>query len=517
MATIIVGSEDPNGRVTHVPNQQFADVHNHVLYKQISVPSGDVWEVVEPFYIVLDDQIAGGGSGITALTGDVTGSGTGSVVTTLTNGAVTTIKITNNAVTYGKFQQVAASSLVGNPTGALANAQAITLDATLKFSGTTLAIDLAHANTWTATQTFTPAPVFSAITATNIMYAGVAGIASGSANLIWDNTNARISIGAGASPSATIHALHGTADQLWLSFSSTKHAKFNVDTNTYLSMQATRFNFSSGALVATPSLDFVVYIEAANGRFGVRTRLVSNSTAYSSDCVDAGAGIYRFGTANRNGVQKNSIAMSSAADGNDMIFATLTGVAGSEVFSEAMRIKCTTNQGRVGIGTGVTVSAQLEVISATEQLRIGFNTADYFKVTVDTAGIATFDAATDAGTLPGFSFAKKVLMTGARFQQAKGANVASANDLTLGTDGNSFTITGNTQINAIATANWQAGARFVLLLTGTPTLKHDTAGGAGTAKMKLASSLDFTPAAGDTRMEFWYDGTVFWELSRTIA
>ena len=65
--------------------------------------------------------------------GDVTGtaSGTTSLSPTLTIG--------NNAVTYAKFQQVAASSLVGNPTGVLANAQEITLGNGLAFSGTTLA------------------------------------------------------------------------------------------------------------------------------------------------------------------------------------------------------------------------------------------------------------------------------------------------------------------------------------------------------------------------------------------
>lgn len=56
-------------------------------------------------------------------------------VTITSAGAVT---IANNAVTYAKFQQVAASSLVGNPTGSLANAQGITLGATLAFSGTAL-------------------------------------------------------------------------------------------------------------------------------------------------------------------------------------------------------------------------------------------------------------------------------------------------------------------------------------------------------------------------------------------
>ncbi len=66
--------------------------------------------------------------GIAGLTGDVVATGPGSVTAT----------IQANVVTYSKFQQVAASSLVGNPTGALANAQDITLGATLAFSGTSL-------------------------------------------------------------------------------------------------------------------------------------------------------------------------------------------------------------------------------------------------------------------------------------------------------------------------------------------------------------------------------------------
>jgi hypothetical protein len=54
-----------------------------------------------------------------------------------------TLNINANAVTYAKFQQVAASSLVGNPTVSLANAQGITLGYGLKFVGTTLAFDSA--------------------------------------------------------------------------------------------------------------------------------------------------------------------------------------------------------------------------------------------------------------------------------------------------------------------------------------------------------------------------------------
>lgn len=64
-----------------------------------------------------------------AHTGDVTNSA-GSLALT----------IATNAVTYAKFQQVAAVSLVGNATGSLANATGLTLAAELGFSGSTVQI-----------------------------------------------------------------------------------------------------------------------------------------------------------------------------------------------------------------------------------------------------------------------------------------------------------------------------------------------------------------------------------------
>ena len=51
---------------------------------------------------------------------------------------ITTKFIANNAVTYAKFQQVAASSLIGNATGSTANVGAISIGATLVFSGSAL-------------------------------------------------------------------------------------------------------------------------------------------------------------------------------------------------------------------------------------------------------------------------------------------------------------------------------------------------------------------------------------------
>ena len=88
----------------------------------------------------------------------------------------------------------------------------------------------------------------------------------------------------------------------------------------------------------------------------------------------------------------------------------------------------------------------------------------------------------------------------------KGANIASAADLTLTT--NSHTITGTTTINAMTILPFIAGDHITLVFSGATTVKHNTAGGAGTAVFKLAGSVDFVTAA-DTVLGLYYDGTVF--------
>lgn len=112
--------------------------------------------------------------------------------------------------------------------------------------------------------------------------------------------------------------------------------------------------------------------------------------------------------------------------------------------------------------------------------------------------------------------AKKLFTVSGRVRRSKGADVASANDLTLGLDGNFFTITGTTQINGIATADWTAGSDVVIQFSGALTVKHNTAPGAGFAPLYLAGAVDFSATADDILLLI-YDGTIWREIARTAV
>jgi hypothetical protein len=98
----------------------------------------------------------------------------------------------------------------------------------------------------------------------------------------------------------------------------------------------------------------------------------------------------------------------------------------------------------------------------------------------------------------------------------KGADVASGTTVTLGTDGNSFDITGTTTIDYITTTNWAVGARVVLQFDGSVTVRHNIGSvPANTAAIFLAGAANFAATANDT-LSLWYDGTVWREIARTV-
>lgn len=105
------------------------------------------------------------------------------------------------------------------------------------------------------------------------------------------------------------------------------------------------------------------------------------------------------------------------------------------------------------------------------------------------------------------------LFTVDRLLSKKGVSIAAANTLTLGRDGSSFTITGNTQINVIKTDSYIPGSEVTLIFTGTPTIKHNTAG-AG-SPLLLSGGVDFT-VSNPTVLKIIYDGSFWQEISRSI-
>jgi hypothetical protein len=107
------------------------------------------------------------------------------------------------------------------------------------------------------------------------------------------------------------------------------------------------------------------------------------------------------------------------------------------------------------------------------------------------------------------------LLANVRLQTKEGANVASAGDLTLGTAGNFFTITGTTTINGIAIANWQSGAVIRLKFNGALTLTHNGAPSAGFGKLLLNGSANGSPTAGSV-YTFLFDGTNWNETSKMV-
>ena len=106
-----------------------------------------------------------------------------------------------------------------------------------------------------------------------------------------------------------------------------------------------------------------------------------------------------------------------------------------------------------------------------------------------------------------------------RMLQAQGADVASANNLVLGSDGNTFEITGTTQINLISNLTWQNGAQITLLFTSNPTVKHAQATATTNITILLAGAADFVASAGDVLSLVLCEigGTQAWrELGRSV-
>ena len=139
----------------------------------------------------------------------------------------------------------------------------------------------------------------------------------------------------------------------------------------------------------------------------------------------------------------------------------------------------------------------------------GFTTATTRVLTPpDSDGIIVLESFTQTLT-------NKSITYSGRAQWNKGANIASpaGGILTLGTDGNVFTITGTNTINEILATGWQAGSTIILEFDNTLTVSNNSG---GTNDIILGDGTNYITAAGES-LELWFDGTDWREISRSIG
>lgn len=104
-----------------------------------------------------------------------------------------------------------------------------------------------------------------------------------------------------------------------------------------------------------------------------------------------------------------------------------------------------------------------------------------------------------------------------RLQEKQGASFAAANNLTTGTDGNYFQVTGATQINLINSVGWQGGSMLRLKFNSTPTVKNNQGASTTFHPINLAGAVDFVASALDV-LTLTYDSTdsCWYETARSV-
>jgi len=105
------------------------------------------------------------------------------------------------------------------------------------------------------------------------------------------------------------------------------------------------------------------------------------------------------------------------------------------------------------------------------------------------------------------------ITTSGRIQGSSGASIASANDITLGSDGNFFEITGTTTVNRILTTGWQTGSIIHLYFSGLVTVTNGTSSGSGFQGFRFASDANTTSSGADGfTMTFSNTGSVWLQM-----
>lgn len=142
------------------------------------------------------------------------------------------------------------------------------------------------------------------------------------------------------------------------------------------------------------------------------------------------------------------------------------------------------------------------------------------RMTLSTAGLLTVAGGLTVTAGGATITAGNLTMTAGRVLAKQGADVASATNLVLGTDGNVFEITGTTKIDLISNLTWQNGSVITLIANESVVIDHGTATSTTNITIRLAGAVDYSMTAGDTLTlvlsETTAEGQAWREISRAV-
>jgi hypothetical protein len=432
--------------------------------------------------------------------------------------------VTGNLSLTGTLSVTSTSTLTGAVTtgsslavgGALTVTGLASLNNGATISGTTIVNNL----TVNGTTDFGTITLRGFTAGSVLFYSAATGITQNNSAYFWDNTNVRLGVGTGATtPGTTLQVNRINTAGIF----EVIDYGIVIQGDT-LSQVHPGICFSISGNNPTKAKSSVIPYTSANGS-GVG---LGSSSAYASgvNSVPLWAN-FCGGMLLGGGTTPPSAALAATLVVTQNV--VTSGIRGEMRINTAAHTGQTASTERIGFNY-VTATIQWATGALTTQREWSLAAPTYAFVgasTITNAATFAISGAPIAGTNATITNAYALWVQGGitkfdgRVTNNQGADVASAGDLTLGTDGIVFEITGTTAINAITTAGWQNGTEITLLFTSTysPAINHNTAGGAGTAVVLLSGSAAFG-AVANSRIKLLLSevgGTQAWRETGRIA
>ena len=286
-------------------------------------------------------------------------------------------------------------------------------DSTLTLTSTTLGINLATANTWTAKQTIQLATEQLRLGYNASNYSNFVVGSAGTLSVGLNGGNASFQFQRGISnvtPTLAVINTDATSKAAALICGTAGAGfAFSTDNSGFFGIQAETKAAIVGGTAGIGTTLFKIYgtgnIEMGSGASTVKTTGAMGIGGGSYANLTSQHAFIAHTATNQNITFRNlqSITQAQIGCGNDADSNYVQLLIDGNPLS-----LCSQGTNKVGIGHTGTPSAQLHIIKTTEQLRVGYDASNYFSTTVGSAGAVTFNA---VGASAGFAFSDPVNIT----------------------------------------------------------------------------------------------------------